>query len=327
MSLLYQPVTRNIMQRTMPGCLTPSNQVDTESNSSWSENTSNSKQNKILDVVSEAKGTGNILSPPLSPYQRTSNEDVGELLLHKETSYISSKSPFKIEDFKSYELTLSPWNGLSKNYKRKHMDFLEQYSTIMTKENVNTFSERRPVYKRRHIINSDSDSESAFERMRTRRIAKEKTVEFSELESSKNSSPSPKKRKTSKPVAVQQQAFIDENIPDYSPSLTTLPKGNNRCLKVEWKGQPMDLREDPNLDKLHPAEVLLASILRLPCNVYLDSKRRLFFEKVNRLKNGMQFRRTDAQKACRIDVNKASRLYAAYEKAGWLKDHHFTKFL
>ena len=48
--------------------------------------------------------------------------------------------------------------------------------------------------------------------------------------------------------------------------------------------------------------------------VYLDSKRRLFYEKVSRLRQGKGFRRTDAQKACRIDVNKASRLFAAFEK-------------
>ena len=73
----------------------------------------------------------------------------------------------------------------------------------------------------------------------------------------------------------------------------------------------------------HPAEILLASILRLPVAVYLDSKRRLFYEKVSRLRQGKGFRRTDAQKACRIDVNKASRLFAAFEKVGWLNDELF----
>ncbi|GMF27018.1 unnamed protein product [[Candida] boidinii] len=120
--------------------------------------------------------------------------------------------------------------------------------------------------------------------------------------------------------------FNYENIPDFSPSLDTLPN-NSKCLKTEWKGQPMNLSSDPLCDKLHPAEITLASILRLPCNVYLDSKRRLFQEKVNRLKRGLPFRRTDAQKACKIDVNKASRLYASFEKVGWLKDHHFTSYM
>ena len=189
--------------------------------------------------------------------------------------------------------------------------------------------------------NGLSDSESKFERIRTRRIVKEHSSNRSEYESTNSSSngantvaTSPKGRKTTKPanygsspLAVQQAALIDENIPDYSPSSALLPQGNNRCLKVEWKGQPMDMKDDSNLDKLHPAEVLLASILRLPCNVYSDSKRRLFYEKVSRLKKGQQFRRTDAQKACRIDVNKASRLFAAFERVGWLEDDLFAKYL
>lgn len=118
-----------------------------------------------------------------------------------------------------------------------------------------------------------------------------------------------------------------EKLPDYSPPLSTLPVDNTKCLKVEWKGSPMDLSNDPLRDMLHPAELALAQILRLPCDLYLDSKRRLFLEKTHRLKQGLPFRRTDAQKACRIDVNKASRLYAAFEKVGWLKDSNFTRFL
>lgn len=119
-----------------------------------------------------------------------------------------------------------------------------------------------------------------------------------------------------------------ESLPDYSPPFSTLPANNNvKCLKVEWKGSSMDLSADPLRYKLHSAELVLAQTLRLPCDLYLDSKRRLFCEKVHRLKQGMPFRRTDAQKACRIDVNKASRLFAAYEKIGWLNDDKFTKYL
>ncbi|XDT23315.1 SWIRM domain profile [Nakaseomyces glabratus] len=117
-----------------------------------------------------------------------------------------------------------------------------------------------------------------------------------------------------------------EQLPDYSPPLSTLPD-NKLCLRIEWKGNPMDLSVDPLRSKLHPAEIVLASILRLPCDLYLDSKKRLFLEKVYKLKKGMPFRKTDAQKACKIDVNKASRLFTAFEKVGWLEDHHFQKYL
>lgn len=118
-----------------------------------------------------------------------------------------------------------------------------------------------------------------------------------------------------------------EKLVDCSPSLSTLPADNVNCLKIEWKGSSIDLTSDPLKDRLHPAELILAQTLRLPCDLYIDSKRRFFLEKLYRLKKGLPFRRTDAQKACKIDVNKASRLYAAFERIGWLRDSHFYKHL
>ncbi len=126
-------------------------------------------------------------------------------------------------------------------------------------------------------------------------------------------------------VAQVHDAAYSE-LEDFAPPISTLPN-NNICLETEWKGQPMDLTFDSLIHLLHPAEVVLASTLRLHCDIYLDSKKRFFAEKVRKLRAGLQFRRTDAQKACRIDVNKASRLYAAYEKVGWLHDSNFQRFL
>ncbi|KAG5361538.1 SWIRM domain-containing protein [Yarrowia sp. C11] len=148
---------------------------------------------------------------------------------------------------------------------------------------------------------------------------------------SPRATPSPKKRVVAPPSsspAVPSRVHDTDyaELPDYCPSTDSLP-ASGRPLKAEWKGAPMDLSDDPAVDKLHPAEVYLASCLRLSCETYLDSKRRLFAEKVHRLKFGLPFRRTDSQKACRIDVNKASRLFSAYEKVGWLDDELFKKFL
>lgn len=104
-------------------------------------------------------------------------------------------------------------------------------------------------------------------------------------------------------------------IPDYSPSITTLNEHSK--FRVEWKGTPLDLTNDPHRNLLHPAEILLASVLRLSCASYLTSKRRIFHEKITRARQGMEFRKTDSQKACKIDVNKASKLWSAFEKMGW----------
>ncbi|CCK70234.1 SWIRM domain-containing protein KNAG_0D04950 [Huiozyma naganishii CBS 8797] len=124
------------------------------------------------------------------------------------------------------------------------------------------------------------------------------------------------------PQYVQGTSWME--VPDHCPATGVLDHLGHKALRVEWKGSPLDLSADPLRDRLHPAELVLASILRLPVDLYLDSKRRLFLEKYCKVQRGLPFRRTDAQKACRIDVNKASRLYQAFEKVGWLDDKHFV---
>ncbi|OBA21721.1 SWIRM-domain-containing protein [Metschnikowia bicuspidata var. bicuspidata NRRL YB-4993] len=337
MTLLYQPISRTFGQRD--GCLTPVNNQDDKRSSL------KSIQNSAISntLSSDFSSTHKIISPPLSPYQRESsshdaNDDIDAA--SDTEHYLASNNPFKIENFKSYSMTVDPWTKLDSRYKQRQLDFLSQYSFEAPRVvylHVLRLSERRVERRKRVAQPTSSDSESDSIGVRTRKHAKESHAEVltKEVDADVHSSPPQKKRKVRKeasyagsPLAAQQAALIDESIPDYSPDAhATLPKGNTRALKIEWKGQPMDLRNDPNLDKLHPAEVVLASTLRLRCNVFLDSKRRFFYEKVNRLRNNMPFRRTDAQKACRIDVNKASRLFAAFEKAGWLDDKHFEKHL
>lgn len=129
--------------------------------------------------------------------------------------------------------------------------------------------------------------------------------------------------KSKAPVSREDVEF--DSIPDYCPPLDTLP--NNKCLKTEWKGQALNLDNDPHKHLLHPAEVQLASTLRLSCASYLTSKRRIFQEKVQRTRNGQEFRKTDSQKACKIDVNKASKLWASFERVGWFQMKYIQKFV
>lgn len=117
------------------------------------------------------------------------------------------------------------------------------------------------------------------------------------------------------------------SLPDFSPPLDTLPKGNNKVLKADWKGQVLDLSNDPDRSLLHEAELNLASTLRLSCATYLCSKRRIFQARIEALRIGKEFRKTDAQQACKIDVNKASKLWQAYEKVGWFKPEFFRQYL
>jgi hypothetical protein len=129
-----------------------------------------------------------------------------------------------------------------------------------------------------------------------------------------SATPDPAPRRAAAPNRVD----VDFNaLEDYCPPRDSLPNKPN-CLKVEWKGGPTDLSDDPDRHLLHPDEVMLASILRLSCATYLTSKRRIFIRRLECLRIGKDFRRTDAQQACKIDVNKASKLWAAFDKVGWL---------
>lgn len=115
-------------------------------------------------------------------------------------------------------------------------------------------------------------------------------------------------------------------LPDHSPPLESLGS-NAKALKADWKGQMLDLSNDADRHLLSPAELNLASTLRLSCATYLCSKRRIFLGRVHALQVGKEFRKTDAQQACKIDVNKASKLWTAYERVGWFKPEYFRHHL
>jgi hypothetical protein len=129
---------------------------------------------------------------------------------------------------------------------------------------------------------------------------------------------------TAKRVAREDKDF--SSLPDYCPPLESLPNKPN-SLKVDWKGAPIDLRHDPHYHLLHPDEVALAANLRLDCATYLTSKRRIFIKRIEAYKIGKEFRKTDAQQACKIDVNKASKLWQAFDKVGWLQAIWIVKYV
>lgn len=130
-----------------------------------------------------------------------------------------------------------------------------------------------------------------------------------------------------KPPKVEKRDDVNfSGLEDFCPPTTNL--GNNaRALKVEWKGAPLDLSNDPDRHFLHEAEVNLAATVRLTCAQYLTSKRRIFIGRVAALESNSEFKKTHAQQSCKIDVNKASRLWGAFDKVGWFDKHHFVQHL
>ncbi|KAI5852349.1 Homeodomain-like protein [Tricharina praecox] len=133
--------------------------------------------------------------------------------------------------------------------------------------------------------------------------------------SSADGTPAPTRQRLTAPTREDSNF---EALPDLTPPLESLPP-HNRSLQMDWRGNPLSIEHEPHFEKLHPAEAKLASTLRLTPAIYLSSKRRIFIEKVRRTQIGKEFRKTDSQKACKIDVNKASKLWTAFDKVGWFE--------
>lgn len=99
-------------------------------------------------------------------------------------------------------------------------------------------------------------------------------------------------------------------------------------MEVKWtSGNPFDDTNDPDRMELHPAEAHAARVLRLQCGQYLMCKKKIFEAKVAKLRLGQNFTKTHAQGACQIDVNKASKLFEAFNKVGWFDQEHFEKYM
>ena len=88
---------------------------------------------------------------------------------------------------------------------------------------------------------------------------------------------------------------------------------------VKWaKAEPINISDKPYFSKLAPAEQHCCSILRIAPEQYLTIKRTLIRE--GRTRQPGTFKKRDAQRLCRIDVNKTSKIYEWYVKIGWLPD-------
>jgi hypothetical protein len=132
--------------------------------------------------------------------------------------------------------------------------------------------------------------------------------------------------KPSRALGTSRDDTDFNSLKDFSPSSETISAAG-KSLKADWKGQMLDLSNDPDRPLLAQNELSLAATLRLSCAIYLSSKRRIFEARVKALKIGKEFRKTDAQQACKIDVNKASKLWTAYERVGLFDTKHFEQFL
>lgn len=172
-------------------------------------------------------------------------------------------------------------------------------------------------------------SGKALKPHRPSRVTKPASVEPKLRRPSNESHPKPASSPRSTPDASPSADGKDRHFssfPDYSPPLNTLPDKPS-YYKVEWKGPPSDLTDDPYRHLLHPREIPLAETLKLDGALYLAAKRRFFIRRLECARIKKPFRKTDAQQACRIDVNKASRLWTVYDRVGWLDERWVKPYM
>lgn len=82
---------------------------------------------------------------------------------------------------------------------------------------------------------------------------------------------------------------------------------------------------DRELKSLSSQEIGILNGLKLTSQQFIDTKKRFFAEKARKASHSLGFKKTDAQKACKIDVNKASKLYEIYQACGFLEDELYFK--
>ncbi|KAJ1668887.1 hypothetical protein IW140_000047 [Coemansia sp. RSA 1813] len=128
-------------------------------------------------------------------------------------------------------------------------------------------------------------------------------------------------------AAVVEQAADGQNVPSYERLGQTFGDGTNDDLAriapsfarstVKWnKADPIDVTVKPMADKLSSAEQHCCSVLRILPEQYLAIKHTLLKE--SRSRSPGSFKKRDAQRLCRIDVNKTSKIYEWYVSLGWL---------
>ncbi|CEJ89573.1 Putative SWIRM domain-containing protein [[Torrubiella] hemipterigena] len=240
------------------------------------------------------------------------------------SSIFENTQPPRRED---YELALTFRSQVMKQYSANRMGWLRKERALLE-------ADRKAGAHRYHAIMPASSKPTSGKPIRTHRPTERVSKPQSQPRAPRTSfsAPRPVKRTSATPepsrriVAPNREDKDYNSIPDYCPPVSSLPARSN-SLKVDWKGQPIDLSDDPQAGLLHPDEVLLAGNLRLDCATYLTSKRRMFERRLQCLRTGKEFRKTDAQQACKIDVNKASKLWTAFEKVGWLDAEWVRRFL
>ncbi|CAG8467102.1 11266_t:CDS:2 [Diversispora eburnea] len=106
-----------------------------------------------------------------------------------------------------------------------------------------------------------------------------------------------------------------KNINDMNLNTSNL---DNITLNIKWKSNPLEISHLQRFEFLHKIEAEVASLLRLTPVQYLTSKNTLLSASRRYKERMLPFRKSDAQKMLKMDVNKASKLWEFFRQAQWL---------
>ncbi|RKU42014.1 hypothetical protein DL546_004637 [Coniochaeta pulveracea] len=286
-----------------------------------------------------ARGTQNTRQPV---HHRNEDGDASRIIDdHLRRSPLSEKARPARED---YHLVLSLQSQIIRLYEADRQGYLKRERALLAADGVARRQRQKTLLPAANTVTAYQSSSGKIgngrvqkpARTRDSKIAKQKSTqsraartgasgELPTRSSAGRISATPEPRARVVAASREDKDFL--SIPDYCPPLDSLPNKPN-SLKVDWKAaNPLDLSHDPLRHLLHPDELSLAAGLRLDGATYLTSKRRIFQSRLQCARRGKEFRKTDAQQACKIDVNKASKLWMAYDKVGWLDIRWMSSFL
>lgn len=106
-----------------------------------------------------------------------------------------------------------------------------------------------------------------------------------------------------------------EDIPNFEPKIEL---NDEEFLKIIKK-----LGLTYKLEDGETKETTIKNVLKLTDQQFAETNKRFFAEKARRTYNEQTFKKTDAQRACKIDVNKTSKLYEIYQACDALDDDLF----
>lgn len=174
-------------------------------------------------------------------------------------------------------------------------------------------------------------------RQRQRQRQQQPTTTAAAPEAPKTANKEKKKKQPSKKVKSSSAAAgrnpelkiafeaIDVSAPDeevyadgWVPSTAVMDESPDMFKHKTWRWTPIDIQAMPYYDRLHAVEADLASKIRLTPETYLRCKRAMILAAQQVVPQVGRLSKNQAQKLCRINVNKTSILWNFFKLNKWI---------